>query len=375
MRSTYQQIGSRKREPILIIKFILSEFEVEIMKIWKIRNYDDFFNNIIKVTEEELDITLNEKEKVYSNNYEIPKKNGKRRIYALDKKTSLYKIQKEITKNLFNNIMLTDCCYGFKKGCNYVDFLEPHIWFYEEKFYLRLDITNFFESINMELLYDALEYYVEESEELDLQQKKKIIDYIMAIVTYKDKIVQGAITSPVISNIVFRRLDIRIERYCRCFNIEYTRYADDLLFSSTNNRINSRKFLERIQEILSNKGFKLNYSKIRRAKKEISLNGYVVGENIRLSRSKVEDISRILFFFENYKMDENVDYISELNKKLNNELGENDMNFSGKYSLINYIVGNRAFLISVLKYVDNEKVRLKMKKIIKRLENLALKLA
>ena len=40
----------------------------------------------------------------------------------------------------------------------------------------------------------------------------------------------GFKTSPVVSNVVFRKFDILIEKFCAQHDILYTRYADDMLF-------------------------------------------------------------------------------------------------------------------------------------------------
>ena len=42
---------------------------------------------------------------------------------------------------------------------------------------------------------------------------------------------QGAPTSPVISNIVNKAMDIRLFALAKKFNANYTRYADDITFS------------------------------------------------------------------------------------------------------------------------------------------------
>lgn len=341
------------------------------MKYWNVNSYEHFFEEVINTTEEDLIKALSEKDKIYYS-YEIPKKNGKRRIYVLDEKSSLYKIQRRLSKNFINNIMLTESCYGFKKGYNYMDFLEPHISFFGKKYYLRLDIKDFFESISYDFLSETISYYIKENEE----EKKKLINYIKEIVTYNDKVVQGAITSPAISNIVFRQLDIRIERYCRKLNVEYSRYADDLLFSSSSKVIHSKGFLSTINKIISSKGFNLNYSKVRRGIGEISLNGYVIGNSIRISRKKLEQVSRVLFYVENTRIDKKKrkEYINALNEKIEIETKDNKLKFSGIYSLINYLTGNRAFLICICRYIDDKRNKEKVERIINRLEKVILKL-
>lgn len=337
--------------------------------MWVIKEYNDFFSNIIKVNEESLIKILEEKSNKY-NLVEIPKKNGLRKIYILDNKSKLYSLQKEINENFFNNIMISDCCYGFKKECNYIDFLEPHKWFYEERYYLRLDVKNFFESISYELLHETLSYYIE----MELEEKEKVINYIIDIITYKNIVVQGARTSPIVSNLVFRQLDIRIEKYCNELDIEYTRYADDLLFSSKNKFLFSKKFIRVIRRILYSKNFKLNFSKIRRGYGEFSLNGYVIGNDIKLSRKKLEQLSTILFYVENNKFDKEEKFIKDLNDKIMMKKSRKREGFLNITSIINYLAGNRAFLISVYKYLESENNRNKIQKFISRTEKAILKL-
>ena len=105
--------------------------------------------------------------------------------------------------------MLSESCYGFRCNLNYIDFLERHTTLSNDRYFLRLDISNFFESISMELLIDVLSYYIEDSEYVTSDESNKIVYYIKEIVTFDDKLVQGIATSPIISNIVFRQLDIR----------------------------------------------------------------------------------------------------------------------------------------------------------------------
>ena len=98
--------------------------------------------------------------------------------------------------------------------------------------------------------------------------------------TCKEVLPQGGVTSPTISNIVCIRLDRRIAGYVGKHNVTYTRYADDLTFSSLSfvRLLRIRKFIERI---LREEGFNLNKGKTRfmgkRTRREVT--GLVLGEN------------------------------------------------------------------------------------------------
>ena len=344
------------------------------MKIWKIESENVFFEQVLEMKEEEIveAIKPEQKNKYYGNIVKIPKIKGFREVYCINRNNPLYKLQKKLCINFLDNIMLSDATYGFKKQSNYSEFLLPHIDFYKNNWYLRLDIRNFFDSIDYNDLKEVLEYYFKENEEFDSQQKEKVLGYCLEILTNNEKVVQGAVSSPVISNIIFRSLDIRIARYCRKYDINYSRYADDLLFSSNNYKIHSNWFLSGITKILSDKNFYINYKKTIKKKEEISMGGYVVSDSLRLSRKKLSNLSRILFYVENNKYSS--EYFSELDKILEKQMKIKTLSFKGKYSLINYLAGNRAYIINVLRYTDDEGFRKKGLRLLNRIEQCILKI-
>lgn len=346
------------------------------MRKWEITSYEGFFSEILHIEKEHLDELIKNKESknLYLSYYEKSKKHGSRKIYIINNKSEFYDLQENLMKNFLGNILISDSAYGFVRGKNYLDFLEPHLAFNKDKNYLRLDIKDFFGSITKELLEEVLDYYFKE-EKIDSSQKTEIIKYIIEIITYENKIIQGALTSPIISNIIFRQLDIRIERYCSKLDIEYSRYADDLLFSSENNKVHSKDFVERIQEIINSKNFKINYSKTIRAKKDLSINGYVLNKSIRLSRKKLDNISTLLFILENMKFKNIESDIKTINRKIKELSNKKSITFNNEYSLLNKINGIRSFIISVLKYSNDEKFIKKAEKLINRIEKIILKIS
>lgn len=74
---------------------------------------------------------------------------------------------------------------------------------------------------------------------------------------------QGAPTSPIISNLICQILDYKILILCKKYRLNYTRYADDLTFS-TNNKVFSENytlFLEELKDIVTSSGFDINAEK------------------------------------------------------------------------------------------------------------------
>lgn len=313
------------------------------MDSFRIKNKEQFLNDVVKYTEQMLDKLLDQKENAYRR---YKKKDG-RIIYSVNHGDLLYGIQNNLQNLFFLNIMFPECVYGFRKRRNYYDFLTPHISSVQNRYFLRLDIKHFFDSIRLEDIKESLNYYF--IKEINSEEKEWIINHILGIVTLDNQIIQGAVTSPTLSNLIFRSLDIRIEKYCKKLGIIYSRYADDMLFSSNMSYIHNYRFTNMIAKIISEKGFSINHKKTLKYKNEISLNGYVVGCDIRLSRKKLRQLNKIIF---------------EMSKS----------SFTGfqkrksKYVAKNKLAGYRAFLIQSLKYINNETKLSQVKNKIKKIE-------
>ncbi len=331
-------------------------------KIWKIQSLLELYI-CINVNEKGLAKALTEKDKYYGNLISIPKKNGHRVICAIDKSCELYRIQRNLKRYFLDNIMISDIAYGFRKNCNYFDFLECHKSFYGTSNYLRIDISDFFGTISRELLIQTFEYYVVSASQ---EEKEKIINCLLEILLYDEKLIQGTPIAPTVSNIVFRSIDIRIQRYCDRQGIIYSRYADDLLFSSE--KVLNKDFCRTIERILNSKGFGINYDKLRRNQNSIALNGFVVDENIRLSRKKLKPVSRILFYMEKNGYVRSADWIKKYNEEMSKYQNEKNVMIKNDDDLINLLGGYRAFLICAVTHSDSTSFITRSERIIKRIE-------
>ncbi len=263
----------------------------------KIYAEEYFLDKILECTREELSIA--KQEAFFCPATQIPKKNGTRIIVSMDGQGKLVKLQRNLHRNFLSRLPVSPAACGFRKGSSYVDFLEEHAG---SRYFLRLDIQSFFDSIPVESFHTFLEEYVEEKKGEDAMDIRR---EIVALCTVDQRIPQGFITSPVISNLIFRRIDQRIRKYCRAYykerirQIHYTRYADDMLFSSDTFDFRQNKgFKAMIGRILWENGFACNESKTIYQANEISLSGYVVGEDIHLSRKKLRTLNEIIYCFD-----------------------------------------------------------------------------
>ena len=154
-----------------------------------------------------------------------------------------------------------DCVHGFVKKRNIVSNAKKHL---NKKIILNIDIKDFFESINLNMVKDVFN---------SLGFDENISEILSKITTYNDRLVAGFSTSPVIANLYCRDMDEEIIRICSEYNITYTRYADDITLSG-----DTVDILYNLQEVLDKYGFKINKLK---TKKYYKGNGqYVTGLSV-----------------------------------------------------------------------------------------------
>lgn len=326
----------------------------------KLYNFEYFLDHIIGMKETALEKSLDElNENVDS--FLIDKKKGKRRIYYINNPDlKIKEVQKNLLKNFLYKIPISPVANGFSKGGSYNKSLSAHIG---AKYFMHIDIKNFFGSITEEQVKNSLKEYIGEDEE-----SQKILEDIIRICMYeednKNVLPTGYMTSPAISNIIFRRIDQCILKYCQSIKIGgkqdiicYTRYADDLLFSSPKLDFGKQIFFyNKINYILRTRGFNSNKKKTIISEDKIVLNGFVIGEDLHLSNSKMHNINKLIFYFDKrqkiqskFVIDQERVKDNEIVKHVNGELKLKNKEFKNKEEIIQYLCGYRSFFISIIK--------------------------
>jgi len=277
---------------------------------------------------------------------------GKKVFHSLNKDSYHSELQSLLVNNFLENVPLNNCAYAYRKKTSY---------------FLKIDIKNFFPSITRSFVRDVFSSYFIEESISDITQQP-LIDSFLNIVGFdaperknEFTIPIGFKTSPYISNIVFRPIDIRIQKYCNQVGILYSRYADDIIFSSqANNRFtHSERFISEISYILSTHGFKINPSKTISAKHTISIGGYVLcsrsANRVSLSNKKLSVIQKAIHSIDKghsnqeiLKKHFDID-VSKL-KFLYNPPNQKFLDRYSRDQLSNKLLGYRSFLISIIKF-------------------------
>lgn len=237
------------------------------------------------------------------------RRGGLRRI--MSPYSELRDVQTWIKENILDKIELPNCVKAFVKGRNIMENAKMHEG---RKYILKVDITNFFESIGVRQVYVAfrkmgydrsvaawlanlctakIEDYKYEQLEDQEEIQKLFNDLYHKLEPF---LVQGAPTSPGLANIICNRMDKRMMGLANKHGFTYSRYADDMTFSA--DKKDRLPKVSMIRKIVETEGFHLNEEKIEllhEGNRQI-VTGLLVDNHVRVPGRYKKDIKRHIHF-------------------------------------------------------------------------------
>ena len=184
----------------------------------------------------------------------LDKKTGLPKIYLdrTEKKRTIRSSQKElkiiqlrIKNKILVPIKLPKVVHGGVKKCSNITNAKPH---QGNKYIFTTDLQEFYPNISSKRVYEMFTNFF----------SPHFSHWITNITTWKYELPQGTPTSTHIANLVFLKTDIELINFCNQNNITYTRYVDDLTFSSQQD---FKSHLNEILNIVTKNDFKLSYRK------------------------------------------------------------------------------------------------------------------
>jgi len=153
-----------------------------------------------------------------------------------------------------------------------------------KKYLLNIDLDNFFHQIDESKVHDIF------SDDRYFVFAPDAVELLTRLVCYHGRLPMGSPTSPPLSNFATMELDNDLSRWCRHQKITYTRFVDDLSFSS-NIQLTERHF-EMIGDILKMHHFIPDPEKIKWfSEKDIKeVTGLIVGREISLPPEYLSDL-------------------------------------------------------------------------------------
>lgn len=219
--------------------------------------------------------------------WSVPKKSGGKRPICAPK-PKLKKAQNWLRESILDKIEVNEAAMAFRPAKHIGHNAQAHAHLPGgPAVVLRLDMENFFPSIGVGMVKRAFEKQgynegVSTLFALLCTQRERIAlkldDKVHYVGVSERTVPQGAPTSPALTNVLCRRLDARMSGMARHFGFTYTRYADDLVFSSPNKEANVLAMQSGAAKIIVESGFKLNEEKtaVMRRHKRQSVTGLVV---------------------------------------------------------------------------------------------------
>ena len=211
---------------------------------------------------------------------------------------------------------------GFRQKKSIVDNAKMHIG---QPYVYNIDLKDFFPSITQYKIIRWLQsppfsfdnqnnrfYIARFISDLcchNLAVKRYVNDQLIDVT--KSVLPQGAPTSPVLSNIICYDLDNELLELAKDFGLNYTRYVDDITFSSVQNVYHRNgNFLWKLKSIISKHGFQINDTKTRLQKKEYKqvVTGLIVNEKVNIPIRYVKKLRMWLYLWEHYGYDKATDY-------------------------------------------------------------------
>lgn len=256
--------------------------------------------------------------------FSIRKRSGNRRFIHIPT-PKLMRTQRWISEHILAKLPVHAASQAFNKGNSIKKCASRHCG---AKWLIKIDIEDFFSSISEIQVYRffrSLNFQPLVAFELarlctvgthnksprGVFSNWKIINPNNAIPSYNQKLLgylpQGAPTSPLLANLIMNDCDKALQTIARKNDLIYTRYSDDLTFSTTDKKFDRSKaktFIFDAYKILSKHGFRPQFRKttiVPPGSKKIVLGLNVDSEQPRLAKHTRDSIRQHLYYLE--KMD------------------------------------------------------------------------
>jgi RNA-directed DNA polymerase len=239
--------------------------------------------------------------------FRIPKKTGGYRAISAPL-PRLKQAQQWILDHILDAIPLHSHAHGFRRGRSIVTNAQPHVG---ALVVVNMDLQDFFPSISYprvkgvfislgysEVVATILGLICTEPEVTQVELDGR--NYYLA--QSERHLPQGAPSSPALTNVLCRRLDRRLEGLATSRGFVYTRYADDLTFSTTDPEKlrDIGNILQGATSIIAHEGLTVHPDKTRilRQSQHQEVTGVVVNEKLNIDRTTLKKFRATLYQIE-----------------------------------------------------------------------------
>jgi len=230
--------------------------------------------------------------------FSIAKRSGGRR-YIFTPDNNLMHLQRWINEHILKKIQPHVSSHAFTKGSSIQKCAIKHCG---AKWLIKIDVMDFFESIS-EIQVFRLSPRRRHKQWRVKRKNKSIPQYSQSLLGY---LPQGAATSPLISNLVMKECDEKLALLASKYGLVYTRYSDDMSFSTRSKnltRTKAKQIIKEVYELLTKAGYRPQLRKtkiVSPGSKKIILGLNVDGSMPRLQKQYKDRIRQHFYYIEKY---------------------------------------------------------------------------
>jgi RNA-directed DNA polymerase len=235
--------------------------------------------------------------------FSLPKRSGGRRLINKPK-PDLHRLQRRLSNILNVHYRPRDSEHGFLRSRNIITNAQPHV---HRRYVFNVDLQDFFPSINfgrVRGLFMAAPF----------RFPPNVATVVATICCAKNELPQGAPTSPIVSNLIAAPMDRALERLAHRFRCRYTRYADDLTFSTNRPRFpealgrmgdHGAQVGAELRSVIEGNGFKVNDRKVRLSERgqRQEVTGIIVNRDMRVPAAFISQVRSMLRAWEQFGFD------------------------------------------------------------------------
>ena len=174
-------------------------------------------------------------------------------------------LHNRINDRIFSGILLPAHVQGCVRGRGNITNAKYH---QGKRYKFHTDLRSYFDFVSNKMVYEALRR---------LGYSQKVSHLLTRLTTFQGHIPQGPPTSPFLANIAALPMDNEILSLVKDRDITYTRYVDDLCFSS---QVDFQAFVPEILAIVKKHGFLFGHKKTYYKKGPLEITGAKVSNNL-----------------------------------------------------------------------------------------------
>ena len=214
--------------------------------------------------------------------FKIAKKNGNSRTIT-EPLPGLKEIQYWILENIIKKLPPNKLNNAYLAGRSIVSNAKFHA---RQPKVLNIDIEKYFDHIAAAEVTGLM---------LSLGYNAEVSKLIAQLITLNDGLPQGSPTSPYLSSVITKKIDVELLEYCQQQGLRYSRYADDISISG---EFDTEQMIGKVREVLGKNGFTMNSRKttLKKQHQRQMVTGIVVNRKLSIKKSLIKQLRQEVYY-------------------------------------------------------------------------------